>query len=99
MRFSSKFKTKITINTRSQHASTWSVIDGIKVQPLSRPHLGKGLLQGETQFNINAGIRRVAQVIHAVDFNDIYILRVQPVAGPCAGESEPISAVLEAVVA
>src|SRR5208282_5069289 len=56
-------------------------------------------LQGEAQSEVHARIHRVAQVIHAVDLDDVNVLGVKPVAGPRLTESEPISPVLKAVIA
>src|SRR5208282_4270485 len=56
-------------------------------------------LQREAEYKVNAGKRRVAQVVHAVNLDHINVLRVEPVAGPRVPESEPIATVLEAVIA
>src|SRR5208282_1518738 len=55
-------------------------------------------LQREAEYKVNAGKRRVAQVIHAVNLDHINVLRVEPVAGPRVNESESIATVLEAVI-
>jgi hypothetical protein len=55
-------------------------------------------LKCEAECNVDAGIRRVAQIIHAVNLDHKNILRVEPVAGPRVNESEPIATVLEAVI-
>ena len=56
-------------------------------------------LQRYAELDVDAGICGVAQVIHAVNIDDIHILRVEPIAWPAADESERVSAVLEAVIA
>src|SRR5579863_149867 len=55
-------------------------------------------LQRDAEHNVHAGIVGVAQVIHAVNFDDINILRVKPVAGPRAIKSEPVATVLEPAI-
>jgi hypothetical protein len=52
----------------------------------------------EAQFNVDAGITRVAQVIHAVYLDYKNVLGVEPVAWPRVNESERIAAVLEAAI-
>src|SRR5580658_7096006 len=54
------------------------------------------MLSLDMDYKVHARIHRVAQVIHPVDLDHIYILRVEPVAGPRAAECKPITAVLEA---
>ena len=58
-----------------------------------------GLLWCEAECKVNARKRCVAQVIYAVNFDDINVLRVKPVAWPRVNESERIATVLEAVIA
>jgi len=41
---------------------------------------------------------KVAQVIHAVNFDDINVLRVEPVVWPRVNEFEPVASVLEAAI-
>jgi len=48
---------------------------------------------------VNARKRCVAQVMHAVYFDNVNVLRAEPVAGPRVNESERIATVLEAVIA
>jgi len=55
-------------------------------------------LQSDVECNVHARIARVAQVINAINFDDINILRVQPVRRPRLSESEPVAAVLEAAI-
>jgi len=55
-------------------------------------------LECDVEFKIDAGIRRVAKVIHAADVDHKNLLRVEPVARPRGGESEPVATVLEAVI-
>ena len=54
-------------------------------------------LKGEAEGNVDAGIHRVAQVIHAVNLDNKNILRVEPVTRPRVHKFEPIASVLEAV--
>ncbi len=56
-------------------------------------------LQRDAEHQVHARIARVAQVVHAVYFDNINVLRVEPVARPRRLEPEPIAAVLEAVIA
>src|SRR5579863_97027 len=56
-------------------------------------------LECDVDSNVNAGIHRVAKVIHAVDVDNIKVLRVEPVTWPRVNECERISAVFEAVIA
>ena len=57
-----------------------------------------GPLFHDAEFNVNAGIHRVAQVIHAANVDDINVLRVEPVAWPRTNKSERIATVLEAAI-
>src|SRR5208282_5278330 len=50
-------------------------------------------------YKVHTRIHRVTQVIHTVDLDHINVLRVEPVAGPRAAKSKPITAVLEAATA
>jgi hypothetical protein len=65
----------------------------------SRQHRLDRPLQRDDEFDVHARVVRVAKVIHAVDINDINVLRIKPVAGPYAGKAEPIAAILEAAIA
>jgi hypothetical protein len=56
-------------------------------------------LDGDAERQVHARKTRVAQVVHAVNFDDINVLRVQPVARPGGFKSEPVAAVLETVIA
>ena len=60
-------------------------------------HIG-WLLQPEAECNVDAGIHRIAQVIHAIDLDHINVLRVEPIAWPRVNESERIATVLEAAI-
>src|SRR5579863_1353006 len=55
-------------------------------------------LQHDAEQQVHARIARVAQVVRAVNLNNINVLSVEPVARPDRLESEPIAAVLEAVI-
>ena len=57
-----------------------------------------GSLGCDAECNVDAGIRRVAQVIRAIDIDNVNILRVEPVAWPCAHESERVTAIFEAAI-
>src|ERR1700728_3581408 len=55
-------------------------------------------LQRDTEHEVHTRIARIAEIVHAAYFDHINLLRVQPVARPDRGESEPVAAVLEAVI-
>ena len=48
--------------------------------------------------NVHSGIVRVAQVIHAINFDNKNLLRVLPIAWPRALKSEPVATVLEPAI-
>src|ERR1700728_1691222 len=60
---------------------------------------GQSLLQRYFECDVDAGVRWIAEVIHAVNLHYINVLRVEPVAGPSTNKSERVAAVLEAVIA
>jgi hypothetical protein len=64
---------------------------------MQSPHR-KQPLWVDAEGNVNAWVHRVAQVIHAVNIDDINVLRVEPVGWPCADKSERIAAVLESAI-
>jgi hypothetical protein len=77
------------------------------VSPGYRTHADKVRMQSphrkqplwvDAEGNVNAWVHRVAQVIHAVNIDDINVLRVEPVGGPRANKSERTAAALEAAI-
>src|SRR5579864_6388792 len=52
----------------------------------------------DVKSDVDARVHRVAQVIHAVDFDNKDVLRVKPVAWPLVNEYERIATVLEAAI-
>src|SRR5450759_2936655 len=70
----------------------------IIVKPVALHRRAQGTLWCDAECNVDAGIRRVAQVIHAVNVDYINILRVEPVAWPCAHEAERIAAIFETAI-
>src|SRR5579864_7688380 len=52
----------------------------------------------DVKCDVDARIHRVAQVIHAVDFDNKNVLRVKPVAWPLVDKYKRIAAVLEATI-
>src|SRR5579862_2348082 len=57
------------------------------------------VLHRDIEYQVHSWIARIAQVVHAVDFDNVNVLCVEPVARPGRLEPEPIAAVLEAVIA
>src|SRR5580693_1920628 len=57
-----------------------------------------GPLERDAEFDINARVHWIAQVINAVNVDDVNVLRVEPVAWPRANKSERIATVFEAVI-
>src|SRR5271165_5158559 len=55
-------------------------------------------LQGNGEREVYAGIALIAQVVHTVNLDDVYVLRVQPVGRPGLSKPEPVTAVLEAAI-
>src|SRR5271165_6050208 len=55
-------------------------------------------LHRNDECNVHATIVRVAQLIHAINFDNKTLLRVQPVPWPRALKSEPVATVLEAAI-
>lgn len=56
------------------------------------------VLSDEAQFNVDAGIARIAEIIRAVYLDYKNLLSVEPVARPGVDESERIAAILEAAI-
>jgi hypothetical protein len=56
------------------------------------------LLFCDVECDVDPRIRRIAQVIHAVNFDHKDVLRVKPIAWPLVNEYEGIATVLEAAV-
>src|SRR5580692_4385374 len=65
---------------------------------LRSSRLRSSRLECDVEFNVHTRIHRVAQVIHAINVDDINVLRIEPVARPHANKSERIAAVLKVAI-